>query len=64
MKYLNNFTIFENKKDINCDCGWSWDLKDSEEFDKYICHKCGTNLEDRYSILQEKNIAKNKELWK
>jgi hypothetical protein len=22
-------------------CGWEWNTKDSEEYDKYLCHKCG-----------------------
>lgn len=22
-------------------CGWEWNTKDSEEFDKYVCHNCG-----------------------
>jgi hypothetical protein len=27
---------------ITCvNCGWHWNTSDSEEFDKYICHKCG-----------------------
>ena len=31
-------------KDITCNnCGWSWDKKDSEQHDMYICHKCGNN---------------------
>ena len=29
-------------QDIKCRrCGWHWNSKDSEEFDKYVCHKCG-----------------------
>jgi hypothetical protein len=31
-------------KDITCyKCGWSWDKKDSEKHDEYVCHKCGTD---------------------
>lgn len=27
---------------IECkNCKHTWNTKDSEEFDKYICHKCG-----------------------
>lgn len=63
MTHINNYKAFESKKDINCDCGWSWDLNDSEDFDKFICHKCGNDLESKYSSLLEKNIAKDKELW-
>lgn len=29
-------------KDIRCiNCGWEWNKKDSQEFDMYVCHKCG-----------------------
>lgn len=29
-------------KEITCvNCGWHWNTKDSDESDKYICHKCG-----------------------
>jgi hypothetical protein len=26
---------------ICINCGWEWNTKDSEEYDKYVCHKCG-----------------------
>ena len=27
---------------ITCsNCGWTWNTKDSAEFDKYVCHNCG-----------------------
>jgi len=27
---------------ITChNCGWQWNTKDSDESDKYVCHKCG-----------------------
>jgi hypothetical protein len=27
---------------ITCEnCGWTWNTKDSAEFDKYVCHNCG-----------------------
>jgi ribosomal protein L37E len=29
-------------QEIKCRrCGWQWNTKDSEEFDKYVCHNCG-----------------------
>jgi bacterioferritin (cytochrome b1) len=29
-------------QEITCvNCGWHWNTKDSDESDKYICHKCG-----------------------
>jgi hypothetical protein len=29
-------------KEITCiNCGWHWNTSDSEDSDKYICHKCG-----------------------
>jgi GNAT superfamily N-acetyltransferase len=29
-------------QEIKCrNCGWRWNTKDSEEYDKYVCHKCG-----------------------
>jgi hypothetical protein len=29
-------------QEITCvNCGWHWNTSDSEESDKYICHKCG-----------------------
>ena len=32
---------YTNQK-ITCEnCGWTWNTKDSAEFDKYICHNCG-----------------------
>ena len=47
---ITKFKLFENKShDIQCDCGWSWDIADSEDFDKYVCHKCGKDLEDKYT---------------
>lgn len=30
-----------HEKDIVCvNCGWSWNTSDSDENDKYVCHKC------------------------
>jgi hypothetical protein len=29
-------------QEITCvNCGWHWNTKDSDESDKYVCHKCG-----------------------
>lgn len=59
---IKEFKLFEDlSKDINCDCGWSWNIDESEDFDKYICHKCGADLESKYIF--EKNVAKDKSLW-
>jgi hypothetical protein len=58
---VKKIKLFEDKSNyIECYCGWSWDIKDSEDFDKYVCHKCGADLESKYII--EKNVAKDKEL--
>ncbi len=49
MKYLRKFNenvlkhSVKNEK-IFCEkCGWKWETKDSEDFDKYVCHKCGND---------------------
>ena len=37
---LINESVVNEK--IKCkNCGHTWDLKDSDESDKYICHVCG-----------------------
>jgi len=29
-------------KEITCvNCGWHWNTNESDEYDKYVCHKCG-----------------------
>lgn len=33
--------MMESGEEINCECGWSWNTNDSDEYDKYICHHCG-----------------------
>jgi hypothetical protein len=34
---------------IECEkCGWSWDEKDTEPHDKYVCHKCGNDNTNNY----------------
>ena len=31
-----------SSQDITCiNCGWHWNTSDSDESDKYVCHKCG-----------------------
>ena len=40
----------EMNQEIKCrNCGWEWNTKDSEEFDKYVCHKCGFDNQSFYS---------------
>lgn len=37
-------------QEITCqNCGWEWNTKDSEEYDKYVCHKCGFDNKLFYS---------------
>lgn len=32
----------ETGKEITCvNCGWHWNTNQSDEYDKYVCHKCG-----------------------
>jgi hypothetical protein len=39
IRYADGGTAGE---DITCiNCGWHWNTSDSDESDKYICHKCG-----------------------
>jgi len=34
---------------ITCsNCNWSWDKKDTQPHDAYVCHKCGTDNEMKY----------------
>jgi hypothetical protein len=36
-------------KDITCkSCNWSWNKSDSEKYDEYVCHKCGTDNKMKY----------------
>ena len=44
--YLNNPNLYadggQTGQAITCvNCGWHWNTADSDESDKYICHKCG-----------------------
>ena len=47
-------------KDIVCkNCGWSWNTADSDESDKYVCHKCGFDNSPYYEhdgIKKENNM--------
>jgi hypothetical protein len=39
VEYLEGGNLGE---EINCrNCGWHWNTNQSEDFDKYVCHKCG-----------------------
>jgi predicted ABC-type ATPase len=45
-KQLGREDLLANGGDLNqeitcVNCGWHWNTKDSDEYDKYICHKCG-----------------------
>jgi hypothetical protein len=32
----------ETSQQITCiNCGWKWEIADSDEYDKYVCHQCG-----------------------
>ena len=43
-------------QDIKCEkCGWEWNTKDSEEFDKYICHRKGCGFDNSYRYNDEIN---------
>ena len=51
MKKLSLFKIFESVEDktIKCtQCGWDWKESETEEFDKYVCHKCGNDMTSEY----------------
>jgi hypothetical protein len=40
LKVMQNNLI--DSQEIDCvNCGWHWNTSDSDESDKYICHKCG-----------------------
>lgn len=54
--YKNGGTM---KKDIQCiNCGWEWNKKDSEEFDMYVCHKCGFDNTTFYTSIPVNNYSK------
>jgi GNAT superfamily N-acetyltransferase len=38
-------------QEITCrNCGWQWNTKDSEEHDKYVCHKCNFDNRTYYDV--------------
>jgi len=38
-------------QEIKCRrCGWNWNTKDSEEYDKYVCHNCGFDNRTFYDV--------------
>ena len=40
LKVMQNNLI--DSQEIDCvNCGWHWNTSDSDESDKYVCHKCG-----------------------
>ena len=44
--YIQDDDLMDNGgelgQNIECiNCGWQWNTKDSQEYDKYVCHKCG-----------------------
>ena len=51
---VHNAPVFKDGgkigEEIKCkNCNWEWNTKDSEEFDKYVCHECGfDNKHSRY----------------
>jgi len=48
-------------QDVTCiNCGWHWNTKDSEEFDKYVCHNCGFDNTLYYSDLNDDIMSKLK----
>jgi len=39
---MQGYKLEKKAQNIKCiGCGWEWNTIDSEDFDKYICHKCG-----------------------
>jgi len=41
----------EINKIVTCsNCGWSWNTVDSDEHDKYVCHKCNYDNSNNYLI--------------
>jgi hypothetical protein len=42
--------------DVECGkCGWKWNTKDSEEDDKYICHRNGCGFDNSYRYANKAN---------
>ena len=53
---IENFNVNTMEKggrlgqNIKCvNCGWHWNTNQSEEYDKYVCHKCGFDNTTFYS---------------
>jgi hypothetical protein len=44
---MTHFDENKKPKQIICDCGWKWDLKDGGN-DPYVCHKCGHDNSKKY----------------
>jgi hypothetical protein len=41
-------------QDITCvNCGWEWNTKDSDESDKYVCHKCNFDNTLFYTVFKD-----------
>lgn len=52
-------------EEVNCrNCGWEWNTKDSEEFDKYVCHQCGFDNSYYYDSNQKNNFQSGAETQK
>jgi len=44
----------ETDKEIICvNCTWEWNMADSEDSDKYVCHKCGFDNTLFYTVMKE-----------
>jgi Zn finger protein HypA/HybF involved in hydrogenase expression len=43
-----------DKKIVCTKCGWNWKESETEEHDKYVCHKCGNDM--------TKMLSENREL--
>jgi Zn finger protein HypA/HybF involved in hydrogenase expression len=49
VKVYKSLTEGDNKN-VECEkCGWKWSTKDSKEYDKYVCHKCGYDNSNIYT---------------
>jgi predicted ABC-type ATPase len=50
-------------KEITCvKCGWHWNTSDSQEYDKYVCHKCGFDNRTFYDSDPVGRLAKGMSL--
>lgn len=51
IKYIlqkQGYNIVKDEKIVCENCGWSWMTSQSDEHDKYVCHKCGHDNEQKY----------------